>query len=150
MADQHVLDGRTLDVKRAVPRDQAPAPVRAIWGGTGNGPQKQFSEIKKIFCGGLPPSVAEATFRQYFERFGEVTDAVVMMDRSTGRSRGFGFITFSSEQSLKAVLSQTHELDGKVIDVKRAEPKMPDGGYGGGGGGYGGGGYGGGASYGKS
>ena len=97
-ADEHVLDGRKLDVKRAVPRDQAPAPVRAIWGGTGNGPQKQFNDIKKIFAGGLPPSVTEAAFRQYFEGFGEVTDAVVMMDRTTGRSRGFGFITFASDQ----------------------------------------------------
>lgn len=85
-------------MKRAVPRDQAPAPVRAIWGGTGNGPQKQFNDIKKIFAGGLPPSVTEQGFRQYFEGFGEVTDAVVMMDRTTGRSRGFGFITFASEQ----------------------------------------------------
>ena len=54
---------------------------------------------KKIFVGGLAPSVTEESFRQYFERYGELSDAVVMMDRTTNRSRGFGFCSFVSEVS---------------------------------------------------
>jgi RNA recognition motif-containing protein len=128
VAEAHILDGRNLDVKKAVPREQAPAPVRAIWGGTGAGPQKQFQDIKKVFVGGLGPEVTEEAFRTYFDTFGEITDAVVMMDRTTGRSRGFGFVTYAEEAAMKKVLAQQHEMDGRPMDVKRAEPKNPDGG----------------------
>ena len=51
-------------------------------------------ETKKIFVGGLAPSVTEADFRLYFDKYGVIRDAVVMFDRQTQRSRGFGFITF--------------------------------------------------------
>lgn len=54
-------------------------------------------ESKKIFVGGLAPTVTEQAFRQYFEKFGRLVDAVVMMDRNTQRSRGFGFVTFEAE-----------------------------------------------------
>jgi hypothetical protein len=148
VSEAHMLDGRNLDVKKAVPREQAPAPVRAIWGGTGAGPQRQFQDIKKVFVGGLSPDVTEEAFRAYFDKFGEITDAVVMMDRTTGRSRGFGFVTYAEEAAMKKVLSQQHDMEGRPMDVKRAEPKVPDAG---GGGGYysgGGGGRGGGGSWG--
>ncbi|EWM21822.1 rna-binding musashi 2-like protein, partial [Nannochloropsis gaditana] len=150
VSEAHMLDGRNLDVKKAVPREQAPAPVRAIWGGTGAGPQRQFQDIKKVFVGGLSPDVTEEAFRAYFDKFGEITDAVVMMDRTTGRSRGFGFVTYAEEAAMKKVLSQQHDMEGRPMDVKRAEPKVPDAGagggyYSGGGGGRGGGGSWGGA-----
>ena len=58
-------------------------------GGYGGG---GYTESKKIFVGGLAPSVTEQDFRQYFEEFGKITDAVVMIDRDTQRSRGFGFV----------------------------------------------------------
>lgn len=54
-------------------------------------------ESKKIFVGGLAPTVTEQAFRAYFEKFGRLVDAVVMMDRNTQRSRGFGFVTFEAE-----------------------------------------------------
>jgi RNA recognition motif-containing protein len=57
-------------------------------------------ETKKIFVGGLPTTVDEPQFKSYFEKFGTVTDAVVMMDRATQRSRGFGFVTFDTEVRL--------------------------------------------------
>lgn len=56
-----------------------------------------MTESKKVFVGGLPPSVTEQDFRKYFEEFGKITDAVVMFDRETQRSRGFGFVTFDEE-----------------------------------------------------
>jgi hypothetical protein len=61
------------------------------------------TESKKIFVGGLAPSVTEQDFRQYFEEFGKITDAVVMIDRDTQRSRGFGFISFEEEVFKKNV-----------------------------------------------
>jgi hypothetical protein len=83
-------------------------------------------QLRKIFVGGLAPSVTDTDFRQYFEQFGSISDAVVMFDRQTQRSRGFGFITFESSDSLESVLElDKHEIKGKVVEVKRAEPKEP-------------------------
>ena len=59
-------------------------------------------ETKKIFVGGLAPSVTEADFRLYFDKYGVIRDAVVMFDRQTQRSRGFGFITFENEVGARA------------------------------------------------
>jgi RNA recognition motif-containing protein len=63
----------------------------------------------KIFVGGLPATVNENALRNYFEGFGPVTDAVVLYDRETNRPRGFGFITFSTRDSLERV--RLHVLD---------------------------------------
>jgi len=101
---------------------------------------------KKIFVGGLPPTLAEEKFRQYFEAYGHVTDVVVMYDQNTGRPRGFGFITFDTEEAVDRVLHKTfHDLNGKQVEVKRALPKDANpgansrmGGAGGGSGGMGG------------
>src|SRR5690606_4813738 len=54
-------------------------------------------ESKKVFVGGLAPTVTETEFREYFEAYGPVKEAIVMYDRQTNRSRGFGFITFDTE-----------------------------------------------------
>ncbi|KAJ8722837.1 hypothetical protein PYW07_004017 [Mythimna separata] len=70
------------------------------------------------------------SLRDYFSKFGEITEVMVMKDPTTRRSRGFGFITFGDPASVDKVLAQaTHELDGKKIDPKvafprRAHPKM--------------------------
>ncbi len=81
------------------------------------------SESCKIFVGGLPPDVGDADFAEYFGKFGPVKDAIVMVDRNTNSSRGFGFITFEQEESVTAVLKLPHELRGKPVEVKRAEPR---------------------------
>lgn len=65
-------------------------------GGRGGAPAT-YTESKKIFVGGLPPTVTEQDFRKYFEEYGRITDAVVMIDRDTQRSRGFGFVSFDEE-----------------------------------------------------
>lgn len=62
-----------------------------------------LTRTKKIFVGGLAPSVDENIFRAYFQRFGEVEDAVVMYDHDNKRPRGFGFITFVAEDSVDQV-----------------------------------------------
>lgn len=64
-----------------------------------------------------------AEFRKYFETFGGVVDAVVMFDRQTQRSRGFGFVTFQEDSVVHDIMMSSHEINGKMVEVKRAEPK---------------------------
>ena len=101
----------------------------------------------KLFVGGLAWATTDGTLRSHFEGSGEVTEAKVITDRETGRSRGFGFVTFTdadTANSAKEALQGT-ELDGRTIRVDTATARPRSGGGGGGGyGGGGGGGYGGG------
>lgn len=78
----------------------------------------------KMFIGGLSWQTTPDGLREYFSKFGEVTECMVMRDQATKRSRGFGFITFRDPASVEKVLAQaTHELDQKKIDPKVAFPK---------------------------
>ena len=68
--------------------------------------------------------MTESDFKKYFDQFGTITDVVVMYDHNTQRPRGFGFITYDSEEAVDKVLLKTfHELNGKMVEVKRAVPK---------------------------
>jgi len=100
---------------------------------------------KKLFVGGLAWATSDESLRSAFEEFGPVSEAKVVLDRETGRSRGFGFVTFDDDANgdvaIKALDGK--DLDGRSIRVNEAENK-PRGGGGGGGRGGGGGGYGGG------
>lgn len=155
LKDAHTLDGRTVEIKRSIPRENMDL-IR--------GPK-----TKKLFVGGLPSSVADEELKNYFKKYGNVVESQIMQDRNTGRSRGFGFVTFDSEQTVEDILTlgKTHEFDGKEVEIKKAEPKnsMQDSrslrhgssgrgvygagsgnyGYADGYGGFGGGGYGGGS-----
>ncbi|GMY32057.1 glycine-rich RNA-binding protein 2, mitochondrial-like [Fagus crenata] len=103
----------------------------------------------KLFIGGLSYSTDEQSLKDAFSGFGDVVDAKVIVDRDTGRSRGFGFVNFTSDESATSALSAMdgQELNGRNIRVSYAtdRPAAPRS-YGGGGGGGGGyrGGYGGG------
>ncbi|HFE46084.1 MAG TPA: RNA-binding protein [Nannocystis exedens] len=103
---------------------------------------------KKLFVGGLAWATSDDSLRAAFEEFGPVSEAKVVLDRDTGRSRGFGFVTFDEDANgTKAIEAlDGKELDGRNIRVNEAENKPRGGGRGGGGGygGGGGGGYGGG------
>ncbi|MCP4501671.1 MAG: RNA-binding protein [Deltaproteobacteria bacterium] len=102
--------------------------------------------MQKLFVGGLSWGTTDDTLREGFERFGEVTDAKVILDRETGRSRGFGFVSFAEGDAASTAISEMdgQELDGRVIRVNEANERPPRRGGGGGGAGYGGGGGGGG------
>ncbi|KAK3009957.1 hypothetical protein RJ639_012349, partial [Escallonia herrerae] len=119
--EKHVIDGRTVEAKKAVPRDDHHTMNRNysnIQGSPGPG------RTKKIFVGGLASTVTESDFKNYFDQFGTITDVVVMYDHNTQRPRGFGFITYDSEEAVDRVLHKTfHELNGKMVEVKRAVPK---------------------------
>eukprot|EP01018_Ginkgo_biloba_P023349 Gb_29428 [translate_table: standard] len=110
--DKHVLDGRTVEIKRTIPRGNVPS----------KGPK-----TKKIFVGGIPTSITEDEFKDYFSKFGKIVEHQIMQDRGSGRSRGFGFVTFDSEQVVEDILAhgKMYEIGGKQVEIKKAEPKKP-------------------------
>ena len=109
----------------------------------------------KLYVGNLPYSVRDEDLQQSFGQFGSVTSAKVMMERDTGRSKGFGFVEMGSDAEAQAAITGMNgqPLGGRSVVVNEARPmeaRPPrtggGGGYGGGGSGGGGGGYGGGGS----
>ena len=108
----------------------------------------------KLYVGNLSYSVRDDDLQQAFAQFGTVSSAKVMMDRDTGRSKGFGFVEMGSDAEAQSAISGMNgkDLDGRALVVNEARPREErpggfggggrsgGGGYGGGGGGYGGGG----------
>ena len=99
----------------------------------------------KVFVGGLSWDATDDDLKELFGECGTVTDGVILQDRETGRSRGFGFVTFSSDEEAKAAIEKFHDFEfmGRNLSVNEARPREDRGGGGGGGyrGGGGGGGY---------
>ncbi len=93
---------------------------------------------KRIFVGGLSWNTDDNGLRDAFATHGSVEDSKVITDRNTGRSRGFGFVTFSTEEEAQGAIETMNgtELDGRTLNVNVARERRPGGG--GGGGGYGG------------
>ena len=111
---------------------------------------------KKLYVGNLSYSIRDNDLEQAFGEFGAVASAKVMMERETGRSKGFGFVEMGTDAEAQAAIEglNGHTLDGRALTVNEARPMEPrpaGGGYGGGGrsGGGGGGGYGGGGGGGR-
>ncbi|XP_051531327.1 DAZ-associated protein 1-like isoform X6 [Myxocyprinus asiaticus] len=135
----HNLDGRNIDPKPCTPRGMQPEKTRAKDGWKGS--KSDSNKSKKIFVGGIPHNCGEAELRDYFNRFGEVTEVVMIYDAEKQRPRavlsqhpaalltfgrwlGFGFITFEAEQSVdQAVNMHFHDIMGKKVEVKKAEPR---------------------------
>lgn len=111
LEQEHVIDGRAVEVKRTVPREEM----------QGQGAQR----TRKIFVGGIPTFFTEDELKEYFSSYGSVAEHQIMIDRDTGRSRGFGFVTFESEDTVERIFSdgKTHELGGKQVEIKKAVPK---------------------------
>lgn len=110
----------------------------------------------KLYVGNLPYSFRDSDLDQAFSAYGQVTSAKVMMERETGRSKGFGFVEMGSDAEAKAAIEGLNgqQIGGRGLVVNEARPMQPrsggggGGGYGGGGGGgYGGGGGGGGGGW---
>ncbi|KAL0821297.1 hypothetical protein ABMA28_005896 [Loxostege sticticalis] len=123
----HQLDGRTIDPKPCNPRTlQKP---------------KRGGGYPKVFLGGLPSNITETDLRVFFGRYGKVMEVVIMYDQEKKKSRGFGFLSFEDEMSVERV-TQEHfiNLNGKQVEIKRAEPRDGSGKLGSGSGGMGGGG----------
>jgi RNA-binding protein Musashi len=77
-----------IDPKRAIPRDEQ-------------------DKTSKIFVGGIGQDVVEEEFKEYFEQFGTVLDATLMMDKETGRPRGFGFVTFDDDGAVENCMAHS-------------------------------------------
>ncbi|CAI2169958.1 10386_t:CDS:2 [Funneliformis geosporum] len=104
LVKEHQLDGKIIDPKRAIPREEQ-------------------EKTEKIFVGGIAPEVSEEEFKEYFMQFGNVIDATLMVDRDTGRPRGFGFITFdSSEPVEKAMARSDLEIQNKPGSYGSSSP----------------------------
>jgi RNA recognition motif-containing protein len=103
---------------------------------------------KKLYVGNLAYGISDSDLEQLFAPHGTVQSAQVIMDRDTGRSKGFGFVEMGSDQEAQTAIQALNgkEVDGRSLTVNEARPKESGGGRGGGGGGGGGGrgGYGGG------
>lgn len=96
----------------------------------------------KLYVGNISFNTTEADLNEAFGAHGEVVETALLMDRDTGRPRGFGFITMGSADEAKAAIEAMNgkELDGRALTVNEAKPREPrtgGGGYGGGGGGGG-------------
>ena len=88
---------------------------------------------RKLFVGGLSWNTNDDGLRVAFERFGNIDEAKVILDRDTGRSRGFGFVTFADQDSARNAMSEMNgqQLDGRSIKVNEAEERPRTGGGGG-------------------
>jgi RNA recognition motif-containing protein len=101
---------------------------------------------KKLYVGNLPYGVTDGDLQNLFEPHGAVQSAQVIMDRDTGRSKGFGFVEMTTDAEATAAIAALHgkEIDGRALTVNEARPREDRGGGGGGGGKHRGGGGGGG------
>jgi len=103
----HVVDGKKVDPKIAIPRKGS-----------------NSNQFKKVFIGGLASDTTSNDIREYFEKYGKVTDVLLMYDKQTRRLRGFGFVSFESEEVAKRICGEGfHKIKSKSVECKRAQPK---------------------------
>eukprot|EP01017_Pseudomicrothorax_dubius_P021079 TRINITY_DN2279_c0_g1_i4.p1 TRINITY_DN2279_c0_g1~~TRINITY_DN2279_c0_g1_i4.p1 ORF type:complete len:342 (-),score=100.57 TRINITY_DN2279_c0_g1_i4:88-1113(-) len=109
--EDHFLDSRKLEVKYAVPKNEI------------NACEDREAQARKIFVGGIATHVDEAQLFNYFnEKYGKVVECAIVRDKESRRSKGFGFVTFETEECITKVIADfyKHEIDGKWIECKRA------------------------------
>ncbi|KAL1700532.1 hypothetical protein EV121DRAFT_263992 [Schizophyllum commune] len=102
---EHFLDGKAIDPKRAIPREE-------------------HLRNTRFFVGGLAAATTSDSMKQFFANYGKVADATVMVDRESGRSKGFGFVTFEDIPHPEQIIGKIGlVLDDKEIEVKMAQPR---------------------------
>ncbi len=82
----------------------------------------------KVYVGNLPFTVNDDKLKELFASFGEITEATIIKDKFSGRSKGFGFITFANEEEAKKAIEEMNkkEIEGREITVNEAKPMDPN------------------------
>ncbi|KAJ7638403.1 hnRNP A1-gamma isoform [Roridomyces roridus] len=102
---EHILDGKAIDPKRAIPREE-------------------HLRNTRYFVGGLSPATTAESMKQFFSAYGNVVDCTIMSDKETGRNKGFGFVTFEDAANADQLVGKLGlTLDDKEIEVKMAQPR---------------------------
>ncbi|XP_062975683.1 heterogeneous nuclear ribonucleoprotein A1 isoform X2 [Elgaria multicarinata webbii] len=111
-ARPHKVDGRVVEPKRAVSREDSQRPGAHL-------------TVKKIFVGGIKEDTEEHHLRDYFEQYGKIEVIEIMTDRSSGKKRGFAFVTFDDHDSVdKIVIQKYHTVNGHNCEVRKALSKQ--------------------------
>ncbi|KAJ4837183.1 hypothetical protein Tsubulata_043722 [Turnera subulata] len=108
--EDHAINGKQVEIKRTIPKGSA---------------QTSDFKTKKIFVGGIPTSLNEDEFRNFFSKYGNVVEHEIIRDHATKRSRGFGFIVFDSDKVVDSILAKGNmiEMGDTQVEIKKAEPK---------------------------
>uniref|UniRef100_A0A0B7BW09 RRM domain-containing protein n=1 Tax=Arion vulgaris TaxID=1028688 RepID=A0A0B7BW09_9EUPU len=94
------------------------------YGGGDGDPDPNSEQFRKLFIGGLSFDTDESSLKQYFSKWGEIVDCIVMRDPNTKRSRGFGFIKYKDTESVDNVQkARPHKIDDRDVETKRAMPR---------------------------
>ena len=82
----------------------------------------------KVYVGNLPFGIDDEKLRELFSSYGEINEATVIIDKFSGRSKGFGFVTFSDDEAAKKAISELNEkeIEGRALKVNEARPMDPD------------------------
>ncbi|MCL7022543.1 hypothetical protein MKW94_018140 [Papaver nudicaule] len=120
MFNRYDIDGRTLNVNKASPKGSRPERTPRSF-------ESSSSSSLRLYVGNLSWQVDDARLEQVFSEHGKVLDAKVVMDRETGRSRGFGFVTMSAQSELDDAIAALdgQSLDGRMVRVNVAEQRPP-------------------------
>lgn len=111
-ARPHKVDGREVEPKRAVPREESGKP-------------ESQATVKKVFLGGLKEDIEDNDLRDYFKEFGTVVNVNIVTEKETGKKRGFAFVEFDDYDPVdKIVLKRHHTIRGKRTEVKKALSKQ--------------------------
>ena len=133
----HYINGKKIDCKIAIPKNKLNENSKKNKKKTKENKNNSISTtqssnkssplyFRKMFVGGLHPLLTTENLINYFSQFGEIEKGIIMTDKITGKSRGFGFIIFSNKETVDKIMdySNCHFLYGKWVECKRAQPKI--------------------------
>ncbi|KYR01777.1 RNA-binding region RNP-1 domain-containing protein [Tieghemostelium lacteum] len=108
---EHIIDQKKVEIRKAIPKEVMSDEIAVT-----------IQPRQKLFVGGLPKHIYLDEFRNYFQRYGELLESNLLMERN-GSAKGYGFITFKDNSINSIVLNDTHMIDGKKVDVRIADSK---------------------------